>query len=182
MKKYVDNSRAEVLFKVGDYVWLATNNLRTIRPCKKLEFRRVGPFEIMQVLSPVSYKLRLPLSMKIHPVFHVSLLTAFRKPTHGQDLVNPDPVIMEEGYELEVESILGSRMGKSGTEYLVRWKGYSDFENSWEPLDHVLSCWDLVKEFHLKFKGDVHRPSSIELARVKKFLPLCLPLRGNIML
>ena len=89
---------------------------------------------------------------------------------------------MEEGHELEVGSILGSRLGKTGTENLVRWKGYTDFENSLESIDHVLSCWDLVKEFHLKFRDKFHRPSTQELTRVKKCLPLCLPLKRDIVL
>ena len=175
MKRNADMHRSDLSFKVGDLVWLSTANLRTTRPCKKLEFRRVGPFEIIKVLSQVSYKLKLPTTMRIHPVFHISLLSLFKKPL-------PAPVIMEEGYELEVESILGSRLGRTGTEYLVRWKGYTDYENSWESIDHVLSCWDLVKEFHLKFRDKVHRPSTLELTRVKKFLPLCLPLKRDIVL
>ena len=46
----------------------------------------------------------------------------------------------------------------------------------------LTTCWDLVKEFHLKFRDKVHRPSTQELTRVEKLLPLCLPLKRDIML
>ena len=72
MKKNADMHRSDSTFKVGELVWLSTTILRTARPCRKLEFRRVGPFEIIKVLSSVSYKLKLPPTMRIHPVFHVS--------------------------------------------------------------------------------------------------------------
>ena len=74
----------------------------------------------------------------------------------------------------EVDWILGSRFGKTGTEFLVRWKGFGDYENSWELLDNFLNCWDLVKEFYRKSRSRVHRPSSEELRRVAKFHPLFL--------
>ena len=45
-------------------------------------------------------------------------------------------------------------------------------ENSWEPIENVLNCWDLVKEFYRKFSPNVHRPPTDELRRLGKFLPL----------
>ena len=61
----------------GDLVWLAGRNLRTSQPATKLAARHHGPFLVEQVLSPVTYKLRLPSTWKIHPVFHTDLLTPY---------------------------------------------------------------------------------------------------------
>ena len=56
-------------WKSGDKVWLEGRNLKLRYPSKKLAPRRKGPFEIVQVISPVAYKLRLLPIWKIHDVF-----------------------------------------------------------------------------------------------------------------
>ena len=61
-------------FEVGDKVWLDTCNLH-LKTTRKLMPRRLGPFEIIEEISPVVYKLRLPETWHIHNVFHASLLT-----------------------------------------------------------------------------------------------------------
>jgi len=52
---------------------------------------------------------------------------------------------LEQG-EFEVESILDKRMTTRGTEYLVKWVGYSDNENSWEPAENVF-CLALIAKY-----------------------------------
>uniref|UniRef100_A0A8C6XG21 ribonuclease H n=1 Tax=Naja naja TaxID=35670 RepID=A0A8C6XG21_NAJNA len=74
-KRYADRSRwVTPPLAVGDRVWLSTKHLPADRPVKKLAHRFVGPNPIEAVINPVAYRLTLPRSMKIHPVFHRSLL------------------------------------------------------------------------------------------------------------
>jgi len=49
-------------FKVGDCVWLNRRNIETTRPSQKLDFRRLGPFEIIDVVgeSKAAFELKLP--------------------------------------------------------------------------------------------------------------------------
>ena len=61
-------------FKEGDKVFLLRQNLKTRRLCRKLDNLRVGLFEILEKIGLVNYKLRLPLGMKVHPIFHKKLL------------------------------------------------------------------------------------------------------------
>ena len=64
-------------FQVGEHVYLHSKpkkiSLR-IGSCAKLAPRYCMPFEILEMIGPVAYKLSLPLIMKVHVVFHVSLL------------------------------------------------------------------------------------------------------------
>jgi hypothetical protein len=71
-------------WKVGNKVWLEATHLRLHYPSRKLAPKRHGPFEISQVLSPLTYRLRLPPTWKIHDVFHASLLSPYLETdTHG---------------------------------------------------------------------------------------------------
>ena len=74
-KKQYDKSRDEApLWEPGRMVWLRTTNIRTRRPSKKLDDVKIGPFRILRRISSVAYELELPESLRIHNVFHVSVL------------------------------------------------------------------------------------------------------------
>ena len=47
-------------YKEGDLVWLEGKNLRTTQPMPKLGAQHHGPFKVIQVMSPVNYRLELP--------------------------------------------------------------------------------------------------------------------------
>ena len=53
---------------------MSRQNLKTKRLCRKLDNLQVGPFEILEEIGKVNYKLKLPQGMRIHPVFHKKLL------------------------------------------------------------------------------------------------------------
>jgi len=61
-------------FHVGDKVWLIAKNIRTVRPSKKLDHKRLGPSQIVEQIGTHAYRLELPPTMRVHPVFHVHLL------------------------------------------------------------------------------------------------------------
>ena len=54
---------------------------------------------------------------------------------------------MKEYNEFEVESIAGIKKEGSGFKFLVRWKGYSESDNTWEPFDNVTNSRQLLKQF-----------------------------------
>lgn len=63
--------------KKGDKVYLLTKNLKTKKASKKLNHVKIGPFFINKQIGSVNYKLDLPPDIRIHQVFHVSLLEDF---------------------------------------------------------------------------------------------------------
>ena len=84
-------------FEVGDELWLLPKNLKMTQPSSKLDLKRLGKFRITKKVSSHAYKLQLLASMKVHPVFHVSLLEpAASDPLPGQLQPLPLPVIIDE--------------------------------------------------------------------------------------
>ncbi len=82
--------RPQRQYKEGDQVWLEGINSHTYHPTAKLAPKRHGPFQITKVLGPVTYQLRLPDQWQIHPVFHVDLLTPYKKTaTYGSNYTRP---------------------------------------------------------------------------------------------
>lgn len=127
-------------FKVHKKVFLNRKFIETTRPTKKLDQKAFGPFEIIGTTpSPLAFKLDLPPSMKIHPVFHVSLLEPV-KPGHPDQPQDPPPRIEIDGQEeYIIDRILDSRINPEddGYDYLVRWKDYTPAHDSWEPWEEV---------------------------------------------
>jgi hypothetical protein len=60
--------------KKGDKVYLLRKNIATKRPSDKLDHKKLGLFKIAKIKSLVNYCLKLPKTIKIHPIFYVSLL------------------------------------------------------------------------------------------------------------
>ena len=73
-KDYVDRHRLPSSFNIGDRVWLLQWHIKTTRLCDKLDYRRLGPFRINEKINDVTFRLDLPPQLRIHPVFHSSLL------------------------------------------------------------------------------------------------------------
>jgi hypothetical protein len=97
-------------WKVGDKVWLEGRNLRLRYPSKKLAPQQEGPFEIAQVISPVTFRLWLPPTWKIHDVFHASLLTSYKETAeHGPNYSNPPGELIGREEEFELDQILSHR-------------------------------------------------------------------------
>ena len=140
-------------FHVGDKVWLSTRNLRLKVPSKKLAPKYMGPFQVTAQINEVTFRLDLPDSIRVHPVFHCSLLKPYVENTFtGRHSPPPPPVRVQGEEEFVVEKILDSRIHRGKLQYLIGWEGYPPEDNSWEPEENVHAP-RLVKEFHQQHPG-----------------------------
>ena len=96
--------------------------------------KREGLFVITEVLGPVTYRLQLPKSWRIHDVFHAALLRPYREnETYGNNFTKPPPELVEGEEVYEIETILGHQKRGRGYQYFVKWRGYLITDASWEP-------------------------------------------------
>ena len=80
-KSYADAKRRDVEFEIGDYVFLRVSPMRGVKlfgPKGKLSPRFIGPFQILDRVGAVAYRIALPPSLSgVHNVFHVSMLRKY---------------------------------------------------------------------------------------------------------
>jgi len=135
--------------QAGTKVWLDARHIRTIRPSRKLDRKRLGPHTIKRKVSPYAYELDLPRSLRIHPVHHVSLLDPVAgDPLPGQVVTPPPPVEVEGDSESQVERVEDSREYRNQLQYLVRWIGYDQM--TWEPARDINGL-QAIDVFHEKY-------------------------------
>ena len=164
---YDQNRKTATVYKVGDMVWLDGKDLKSDRPSKKLEDKRYGPYKITKVIGPNAYQLKLPPSMKIHPVFNTVKLIPYHKDTipGRKPPSRPPPLIQGENPEWEAEIIKDSRLHRGKLQYLVKWKDFPQEESTWEPVEHLKKSPRLVKEFHIKHPSAPRKISALTFSR-----------------
>ena len=137
-------------FLLGQQVWLEGRNL-SIPYNKKITTKREGPFKIIEKMSSVNYKLKLPNKWNIHDTFHAILLSPYKETqVHGPNFTRPPPDLVDGEEEYEVDRILKDRRirakkGKWCIEYQVQWKGYK--EPTWEPSENLSHAKDVILDY-----------------------------------
>ena len=144
-KSYADKRRRPLEFEIGSKVFLKISPMKGVtrfRKRGKLNPRFIGPFEILERIGKVSYRLALPPAMSgVHDVFHVSMLRKYvHDPSHilqhlkveyapmGREEVRPVRILDARDKQLRNKTI---RLVK------VQWQGRSTEEATWEREDEV---------------------------------------------
>ena len=123
--------RAAPSLQLGDKIWLLRRHVASTRPSAKLDVRRLGPFPVIGPVGSSAFRLELPPSIRIHPVFHVTLLEPYvGNPFPGRDVPQPPPVIVDGDPEWKVASVLDSKFLRGKLYYLVDWEGFDESERS----------------------------------------------------
>lgn len=136
-RRQYDAHHRSVEFQVGDWVWLRILHrpMQSLVPGSrgKLSPRYAGPFQILERLGQVAYRLQLPEHARIHDVFHVGILKPFRgtPPTTVPAL----PPLHNGRILQQPERILGSSIRRGSWHVLVQWVGLTPAEATWEKVD-----------------------------------------------
>jgi len=137
MAKYYNIKRMKGLsFKKGGKIYLLCKNIIIKRPSDKLNFKKLGPFIIVQKILENDYKLSLSKTMRIHPIFHIFLFEPAPKSVRLQE----ERIEIAPDQEYEVEAIFNERRQGRAKQYLVRWKRYDSSEDTWEPVKNLTGC------------------------------------------
>src|SRR5204863_5608089 len=96
MSKFYNYHQKETpVYEVGSKVWLDAQDIKTTRPIKKLDNKWFRPFEVQKMVNPNAYRLKLPCTLQIHPVFPISKLSPFQPDTiKGQHPQHPPPPVV----------------------------------------------------------------------------------------
>ncbi|GJT14988.1 putative nucleotidyltransferase, ribonuclease H [Tanacetum coccineum] len=148
-KSYADKHRRDLEFQVGDRVFLKVSPFRRVKRFRikgKLSPRFIGPFEILERIGEVSYRLALPPQLShVHDVFHVSLLRGYHyHPLHVAsypfDQIQPDMSLSE-----EPESILDRQERVMRNKVIpfvkILWKNHPEREATWETEESMRASY-----------------------------------------
>jgi len=171
MKRQADKGRKETEdWKKGDRVLLSTKDLMfKERPVRKLVDQYVGPYMIEEVVSTNAVKLRLPISMRIHPVVNVSRIVQYKKQVERQKKEEGKPMEIEGVKEWEIEKILNKRKIRGVDKYLVQWKGFIAEHDTWERKEDLGNAREVLEEFEGRMNAEVRRQEKIDMAEEKDF-------------
>jgi hypothetical protein len=139
MKNQADKKRSERVFAVGEWVYLKLQpyiqSSVATRSNNKLCFKFFSPFQILERVGSVAYRLQLPVGSSIHPIFHVSQL----KRAVGRD-ATLIPQLLQDVAPVQVPmKLLQRRMVERGgtliAQVKVAWSGMADELATWEDAD-----------------------------------------------
>ncbi|KAJ1572199.1 hypothetical protein NDA15_007090 [Ustilago hordei] len=143
----------DIEFKVGDMVYINCRNWKTQRPTPKLDTQFAGPYPVQEQVGRRAYRITLPANLRVHDVFHVSMLEPARTSSLPQRAEQPTiPSLPDEDLDFEVKALIDKRSHNGTTEYKVLWRGYSEEAASWEPVEN-LNCPDLIQEYEVSEGG-----------------------------
>ncbi|KAE9310844.1 Transposon Ty3-I Gag-Pol polyprotein [Phytophthora rubi] len=150
MKSYYDKNRLAQDFKPGDMVLLDGRNLdirhKGFAQAKKLAPRFIGPYPVVKQVHHDSYELKLSKGLKLHPVFHTSLLKPYRSDESRSQNVNK--VILNDGSEGQLaREVIGHRRRKKKLQYRIWWLGEPRADATWEPVENLNQIPGLIDKY-----------------------------------
>ena len=156
--EYYDSKYIFKKYSVGDKVWLDIRNIQIYLLNKKLDSKRFSSFQIIDKFEKQTYKLDISMSHHIHSVFNVLLLESFKKLFKYADQSQDDGfkrlkilIWIFSELEYEVEELLNSKKNYNVLYYLVKWKGYNEFNNTWKSVENLQHLVTKLKTFHKAF-------------------------------
>ena len=139
-KSYADMKRKDIRYEIGEKVFLKVSPWKKVMRFGKkgkLNPRFIGPYEVIEKVGPLAYRLALPPELeKIHSVFRVSMLRRYRSdPSHIVSMetieLRPDLTYKEEPVEILAQKVKELRNKKIPL-VKVLWRNHKTEEATWE--------------------------------------------------
>jgi hypothetical protein len=126
-----------------NWVWLrrnqqAASSVRDVLP-SKLASKYFGPYEVIQWIGQVAYKLQLLPKARIHDVFHVAFLKKFEGTPPSS--VPPLLALVRSRVVPTLEAVIHARPTQGSWEVLVHWQGRPASEATWETIEHFKEAY-----------------------------------------
>ncbi|KAL5563189.1 hypothetical protein UlMin_032936 [Ulmus minor] len=174
-KSYADRRRRPLEFKEGDYIFLKVAPMKGVMRFGKkgkLSPRYIGPFEILERIGKVAYKLALPSELaSVHNVFHVSMLRKYvSDPSH---VLKSEPIEVREDltYQEQPVQILDRKDKALRNKVIplvkVLWRNHKVEEATWEREDEMRAKYPhlVIKRWTFRDKGMFGRPEEEMIGR-----------------
>ncbi|KAL4319812.1 hypothetical protein GQ457_18G008350 [Hibiscus cannabinus] len=154
-KAYADTKRRDIRYEVGDKVFLKVSPWKKVlRFGKKgkLSPRYIGPFEVLEKVGPVAYRLASPPEFdKIHNVFHVSMLRKYRSdPSHVSEQEEVE-LNSDLSFEEELVMILDREVkrlrNKNVSLFKILLRNHNVEEATWEPEETMMERYPYLLNF-----------------------------------
>ncbi|MCO5550091.1 hypothetical protein L7F22_003570 [Adiantum nelumboides] len=144
-KLYYDKKHRVVEYEIGDMVFfkvIPEKSHLILGKDRRLSPRFTGPFKILKRIGSLAYKLELPSHVKVHPVFHVSLLKKYVPNVHH--VLKDNSKLKDDGtLSVEPDLVLDRRVkhlrNRDIVELLVKWHNYPVEDASWVDLSVLQS-------------------------------------------
>ncbi|KAF7342678.1 Integrase catalytic domain-containing protein [Mycena sanguinolenta] len=155
-KAYNKGRRSVDKIEEGDFVLVNPHLLELVDvqgTGKKLVQRTIGPFEVLEKINPVVYRLRLPDTYPMHPVVNLEHLRKYHtsKPEFGERTKLPETHDYIASQEYVVEAIIGHMIKprKNGNQrfFRVRWEGYGPADDTWVSERDLRNAPALKREY-----------------------------------
>ena len=163
MKRFYNRNRPIQNFAIGDKVLLSSKHLDKehlgIAKVGTTKFGPlwIGPYPVLSQTTPDTYRLQLPIGIKLHPEFHTSLLKPYVTDSDPERLNKPNEGMCSAGNDTEeaflIEGVVKHRKNKGQIQYLVKWVGYPSSNNSWEPLSNIRKPASRLIDSYLETHG-----------------------------
>ena len=132
-----------ISYKIGERVYLWTDNIKIKWVSKKLNHQSIESFMIKRNIKNLSYELDLSMNMRIHSVFHAFMLQLCDQFI----LLQTQSISVESDEEYEVERILDKKIISGTAHYLVKWKEYNISESTWKSRMNLRNCTRMLQQF-----------------------------------
>ena len=157
MKKFADRKWGEgEEYRIENLVLLSMKDLKWQikgKKLKKLTEYFIGLYKVKGIISSNIIELKLPKFIRIHPVVNMSWVQLYKPQVDGQKIL-PKLVIIKREEKFEIEKILNKKMVKGKKKFLVKWKGYTAKEDTWESRENLENAKELVKEFEREYEEE----------------------------